>query len=117
MPVDSSDVRYFGNSVDIGFEGVVTIEVHRFKRLRGIALYLPIVLRSIFMVLKKAWSIIEYEDDSDGEIAWSQIRLDVLKADIYNGAQGDGEASQKILQSPLEPLLQGVLRCKSRPTP
>jgi YegS/Rv2252/BmrU family lipid kinase len=88
VTVDNTEMRYFDNSVGIGFEGVVTIEVRRFKHLRGIALYLPAVLRSIFVSLKKARSIIEYEDD--GESGWRQIKLDVLMADIYNGARGGG---------------------------
>lgn len=90
VTVDNSHSRYFDNSVGIGFEGVVTTEVRRFKRLRGIALYLPAVLRSVFVTLKVARSIIEYEEDSDGTSSYRQIKLDVLMADVYNGARGGG---------------------------
>lgn len=90
VTVDNTETRYFDNSVGIGFEGVVTVEVRRFKHLRGMALYLPAVLRSIFVSLKKARSTIEYEDDSDGASTYRQIQLDVLMADVYNGARGGG---------------------------
>jgi diacylglycerol kinase (ATP) len=90
LTVDNTDMRYFDNSVGIGFEGVVTIEVRRLKHLRGMALYLPAVLRSIFVALKKARSTIEYEDDSSGESTYRQVKLDVLMADVYNGARGGG---------------------------
>jgi YegS/Rv2252/BmrU family lipid kinase len=90
VTVDNTQVRYFDNSVGIGFEGVVTVEARRFKRLRGLALYLPAVLRSIFVVMEAAHSVIEYEDDSDGESTYRRIELDVLMADVYNGARGGG---------------------------
>ena len=90
VTVDNTETRYFDNSVGIGFEGVVTVEVRRFKHLRGMALYLPAVLRSIFVALKKARSTIEYEDGSDGASTYRQVQLDVLMADVYNGTRGGG---------------------------
>ena len=89
--VDNAEPCYFDNSVGIGFEGVVTVEVRRFHRLRGMALYLPAVLRSVFVSMQKAHSVIEYEqDDRENNPTWQRIELDVLMASIYNGARGGG---------------------------
>ncbi len=87
LTIDDTEVRYFDNSVGIGFEGVVTVQARRFKRLRGLALYLPAVLHSVFVGLKPAHSLIEYQDD-EGQT--HRLELDVLMADVYNGARGGG---------------------------
>lgn len=49
VTIDGRVTRYFDNAVGIGFDGVVTIVGKRFKRLRGMALYVPVVLRTIFV--------------------------------------------------------------------
>ncbi len=49
VTVDDKITRYFDNAVGIGFDGVVTVVGKRFKRLRGMALYVPVVLRTIFV--------------------------------------------------------------------
>jgi diacylglycerol kinase (ATP) len=78
--------RYFDNTVGIGFEGVVTVEARRFKRLRGIALYLPAVLRSVFVSMDAACSVIEYEDK--GELR--RLEGDFLMVDVCNGERAGG---------------------------
>jgi len=53
--------QYFDNTVGIGFDGVVTVECMKFKRLRGMALYLPVVLKTVFVSFKAPQAVIEYE--------------------------------------------------------
>jgi diacylglycerol kinase (ATP) len=55
--------RYFDNTVGIGFDGVVTAERRKFKYLRGMALYLPVVLKTVFVSFQAPRSVIEYEDE------------------------------------------------------
>jgi len=43
--------RYFDNTVGIGFDGLVVKETKRMKRLRGLFLYLPAVLKTVFVTL------------------------------------------------------------------
>lgn len=50
--VDDALTRYFDNAVGVGFDGLVTIEARRHKRLRGMALYLPVVLKTIFLTMR-----------------------------------------------------------------
>lgn len=54
--------RYFDNTVGIGFDGVVTLEGKKFKYLRGMALYLPVVLKTVFVSLRPPRAVIEYEE-------------------------------------------------------
>jgi diacylglycerol kinase family enzyme len=56
--------QYFDNTVGIGFDGVVTVECMKFKRLRGMALYLPVVLKTVFVSFKAPQAVIEYEPPS-----------------------------------------------------
>ena len=78
--------RYFDNNVGIGFEGVVTIEAKKIKYLRGLALYLPAVLKSIFVSLQPARSVIEYE--RDGEM--QRLKGAFLMIDACNGSRAGG---------------------------
>lgn len=78
--------RYFDNNVGIGFEGVVTLEARKIKRLRGLALYLPAVLRSVFSSLHPAYSIVEYQNDAE----WHTVENRLLMLDVCNGARAGG---------------------------
>ncbi len=53
---------YFDNTVGIGFDGVVTLEAIGVKHLRGMALYLPVVLKTVFLSLKPPRVVIEFHD-------------------------------------------------------
>lgn len=53
--------RYFDNTLGIGFDGQVTLEARRFMRLRGMALYLPVVLKTIFISYKPPLVTIDYD--------------------------------------------------------
>ncbi len=52
VTIDGTIRRYFDNAVGIGFDGLVVKETRRIKRLRGIALYLPAVLKTIFVTMQ-----------------------------------------------------------------
>lgn len=41
--------RYFDNTVGVGFDAIVTYEALKVKWVRGMALYLPVVMKSIFL--------------------------------------------------------------------
>jgi len=49
VAVPGQPPRYFDNTVNVGFGGIVTREALKVKRLRGMALYLPVVLKTIFL--------------------------------------------------------------------
>jgi diacylglycerol kinase (ATP) len=80
------ETRYFDNTVGIGFEGTVTLEVRKIKHLRGIALYLPAVLKSIFITMKPARSVIEYEQDGETR----RLEGAYLLVSICNGTRAGG---------------------------
>jgi diacylglycerol kinase (ATP) len=48
MRLDGRITRYFDNAVGLGFDGWVTLEARKFRRMRGMALYVPVVLKTIF---------------------------------------------------------------------
>jgi len=74
--------RYFDNTLGIGFDGVVTVETRKVKRLRGIALYLSVVLKTIFLYYKAPLVTIEY----DGE----KLVLPALMICVANGPREGG---------------------------
>ncbi len=82
LTIDGSLQRYFDNSVGIGFDGMVVIETRKIKHLRGILLYLPAVLRTIFVSMK----IPRVELVLDGEVQ----ELDALMLTICNGPREGG---------------------------
>jgi YegS/Rv2252/BmrU family lipid kinase len=74
--------RYFDNTLGIGFDGVVTVEAVKVKWLRGLALYLPVVLKTVFLSLKIPRVTIEY----DGE----EMALRALMVCVANGPREGG---------------------------
>ena len=77
VTLDDRITRHFDNTVGIGFDGLVTMEARKFKRLRGMALYLPVVVKTIFLTMHPPRVEIEF----DGEV----IRQKILMAVIANG--------------------------------
>lgn len=77
VTLDDRITRHFDNTVGIGFDGLVTMEARKFKRLRGMALYLPVVLKTIFLTMHPPRVEIEF----DGQV----IRQRILMAVIANG--------------------------------
>ena len=79
--------RYFDNTVGMGFDGVVTEECQKFKRLRGMALYLPAVLKTVFVSLRPARSDITCQLDGS---APQRLQSTVLMATVCNGPREGG---------------------------
>jgi len=52
VTIDDTIVRYFDNVVGMGFDGLVNLHASRVKWLRGMMLYLPVVLKTIFRTLQ-----------------------------------------------------------------
>jgi YegS/Rv2252/BmrU family lipid kinase len=73
---------YFGNFVGIGFDAVVTRETRKVKWLRGMALYLPVVLKTVFLYYKAPRVKIEY----DGQ----ELSLPALMICVTNGPREGG---------------------------
>jgi len=80
--LDGGNHRYFDNQLGIGFDGTVTVEAKKFKRLRGMALYLPVVIKSIFVSNKATQVTIEFDDQ--------RLDLKTLQISIANGAREGG---------------------------
>jgi diacylglycerol kinase (ATP) len=51
VTIDGKLTRYFDNAVGIGFDALVTIATKKIPNLRGFALYVPAVLKTIFITL------------------------------------------------------------------
>ena len=61
VSVDDQPPRFCDNTVNVGFGGIVTREARKVKWVRGMALYLPVVLKTIF--LSRSLNVtIEYDD-------------------------------------------------------
>ncbi len=82
VTVSGQGTRYFDNTVGIGFDGVVTVEALKVKWLRGLALYLPVVLKTVFLSLKVPHATIDY----DGQ----KMVLPALMITVANGPREGG---------------------------
>lgn len=82
LTLDDRHSRYFDNTLGIGFDATVTVEALKVKWLRGMALYLPVVLKTIFLSLKIPRVTIEY----DGQ----EMALPALMVVVGNGAREGG---------------------------
>jgi len=74
--------RYFDNTLGVGFDGVVAVETRKVKWLRGLALYLPVVLKTVFLYYKAPLVTIEY----DGQ----ELVLPALMICVANGPREGG---------------------------
>jgi YegS/Rv2252/BmrU family lipid kinase len=74
--------RYFDNTLGIGFDGVVTVEAVKVKWLRGLALYLPVVLKTVFLSLKIPRVTVKYDDE--------EMALPALMICVANGPREGG---------------------------
>ncbi len=54
--------RYFGNGIGIGFDAAVNVEAARYTRLRGFAVYLLAVLRTLLFYYRAPLTRIELDD-------------------------------------------------------
>jgi diacylglycerol kinase (ATP) len=62
LPESNGHSRYFDNTVNVGFGGVVTVEARKIKRLRGIPLYLLAVLKTVFLYHRAPLVTIAYDE-------------------------------------------------------
>lgn len=82
VTVPGKEPRFFDNQLGIGFDGVVTLEARKFKRVRGMALYLPVVLKTVFLTNKAARVTIEYDN--------KKLELATVQVSIANGIREGG---------------------------
>jgi diacylglycerol kinase (ATP) len=73
--------RYFDNTVNVGFGGTVTVEAKKIKWVRGMALYLPAVLKTVFLAQNPRVTL-EYDD--------REMVLPALMICVGNGAREGG---------------------------
>ena len=73
---------YFDNQLGIGFDAVVTVEAQKFRWLRGMALYFPVVLKTVFLTNKATTVTLEY----DGK----KMELPTLQISVANGSREGG---------------------------
>lgn len=77
VTIDGGPIRYLDNTLGIGFDGLVTRGCLDYKRLRGMALYLPVVLKTVFVDMQAP----EVEITYDGHT----VRQKMLMTVICNG--------------------------------
>ncbi len=81
VSVDGQAPLYFDNTVNIGFGGIVTLEAFKVKWVRGMALYLPLVLKTVFLSEAPHVTVA-----FDGEA----VSLDASMICVGNGAREGG---------------------------
>ena len=82
MPGPPFHSRYFDNSINIGFGGVVTVEALKIRYLRGTPLYLLAVLKTVFLYHKARLVTIEYDEQ--------EMTLSALMICVANGPREGG---------------------------
>ena len=82
VTVDDGPSRYFDNTVGVGFDGAVTERARHVRWLRGIALYLPVVLQTIFIYYKAPRVTIQFDD--------RRMELPALMVCVANGPREGG---------------------------
>ncbi|MCJ7736562.1 MAG: diacylglycerol kinase family lipid kinase [Anaerolineae bacterium] len=82
VTLPGQEVRYFDNTLNIGFGGTVTREARKIKYLRGMALYLPVVLKTVFLYLNAPRVTIQTDDE--------ELTLPVVMVSIANGSREGG---------------------------
>jgi diacylglycerol kinase (ATP) len=83
VSIDDGRVRrYFDNTLGIGFDGMVTMETRKVKHLRGMALYLAVVLKTIFLTLTTPRVELTIDD--------SKRDLEALMLVVCNGPREGG---------------------------
>lgn len=74
--------RYFGNVVGVGFDGAVLVETLKIRRLRGLALYLLAVLKTIFLNFDAPMTSIVYDEQ--------EMVLPAMLVSVANGPREGG---------------------------
>lgn len=81
VAVDDQPPTYFDNTINVGFGGTVMCEARKVKWVRGMALYLPVVLKTIFLARSPRITI-KYDDE--------EITMPALMVAVGNGAREGG---------------------------
>jgi len=81
VTVDDQPAEYFDNTINVGFGGTVTAEARKVKWVRGMALYLPVVLKTIFLARSPRMTV-KYNDE--------EITKPMLMVTVGNGAREGG---------------------------
>lgn len=74
LTLDDTQSLFFDNTVGIGFDGLVSKETRRYKHVRGLALYLPVVIKTILVTLQPIRTRIEM----DGEVLNQEAMMLVI---------------------------------------
>lgn len=82
VTVAGQEPRYFGNVVGVGFDGAALIETLKIKHLRGLALYLVAVLKTILLTFEAPMTTVRY----DGE----EMVLPAMLISVTNGPREGG---------------------------
>lgn len=81
VTVDDQPAKYFDNTINVGFGGTVTVEARKVKWVRGMALYLPVVLKTILLARSPRMTV-KYNDE--------EITMPMLMVTVGNGAREGG---------------------------
>jgi diacylglycerol kinase (ATP) len=81
VSVDDQPAKYFGNTINVGFGGTVTVEARKVKWVRGMALYLPVVLKTVFLARSPRMTV-KYNDQ--------EVTMPMLMVTVGNGAREGG---------------------------
>ena len=82
VTIPGCEPQHFDNTVNIGFGGVVTREARKLPWLRGTALYLPVVLKTVFLYYHAPQVTIEHDDEV--------LSLPAVMISVANGPREGG---------------------------
>lgn len=82
VELDGQDKGFFDNTLGIGFDAVVTKESQTVPLVRGIALYLPVILKTIFLTLRIPRLTIRWDDE--------RLEMPALMVVVANGPREGG---------------------------
>jgi YegS/Rv2252/BmrU family lipid kinase len=82
VQADNDVRRYFCNGFGVGFDAICNIESRKIKRLRGFAVYLVAVLRTILSYYKAPWTKICIDGE---EMAQSSLMISIMNGRRMGG--------------------------------
>ncbi|NOZ73179.1 MAG: diacylglycerol kinase family lipid kinase [Chloroflexi bacterium] len=82
VETDISEPRYCVNMLGGGFDARVNVEAHKIKRLRGFAIYIVAVLKTIAIYYRHPLTTITYDDQ--------KLELEILMGLVANGKRVGG---------------------------
>jgi diacylglycerol kinase (ATP) len=82
VQADNEEPRYFGNGVGIGFDAICNIESRKVKRLKGFAVYLVAVLRTIAIYYQVPRTVIYIDQE---EIVQPSLMVSIMNGERVGG--------------------------------